>query len=422
VPQFLPFPGIRYARGGSLDTVCAPPYDVVDPDERARLLDADPHNSVRLILPDSYEGAARRLHEWQADGLLVTDDAPSFSVYRMTFTADDGNERSTTGVIGALALDAASAAGSDAPRGRPRGEPQEVSGGDILPHERTLPKAKSDRLELLRATRANLDPIWGLSLAAGLSAALAVDGAPLATARDAEGVRHELFALTDPARLERIAAVIGDAAVVLADGHHRFETARAYATERADAGIIDPGARSIMAFVVELAPAQLRVQAIHRVLNGAAVDLRARLADLFDVTPLGPNVPEEVVALERAMHERGGLGLVDRDGLALLVPRAALAARVAAAWPEAVHDIDAARFDVGVVPAIDGADVSYRHDAATVAAFVAKGTADAAVLLRPVTVDQIRAAAMAGVRMPEKTTFFAPKPRTGMVFRSLDVS
>src|SRR5262245_65760427 len=95
--------------------MCAPPYDVVDPDERARLLDADPHNSVRLILPDSYEGAARHLHEWQADGLLVTDDAPSFSVYRMTFTADDGSERSTTGVIGALALDAAPAAGSDGP-------------------------------------------------------------------------------------------------------------------------------------------------------------------------------------------------------------------------------------------------------------------------------------------------------------------
>src|SRR5262249_33833621 len=125
---------------------------------------------------------------------------------------------------------------------------------------------------------------------------------------------------------------------------------------------------------------------------------------------------------ERAMHERGSLGLVDHDGLALLAPRAALAARVAAAWPEAVRDIDAARFDAGLVPALQGTDVSYRHDALTVASFVAKGTADAAVLLRPVTVDQIRAAAMAGVRMPEKTTFFAPKPRTGMVFRSLDVS
>ena len=119
------------------------------------------------------------------------------------------------------------------------------------------------------------------------------------------------------------------------------------------------------------------------------------------------------------MRESGGLGLVDRDGLALLLPEPELEARMDA-LPAELRDVDSARFDAGVLPAVPGVSLAYRNDAATVAAQVEKGDADAAVLLRPVTVDTIRAAAAADLRMPEKTTFFAPKPRTGMVFRSLD--
>ncbi len=133
----------------------------------------------------------------------------------------------------------------------------------------------------------------------------------------------------------------------------------------------------------------------------------------------GPNVPEGVAALETAMRESGGLGLVDRDGLALLLPTAELEARMTE-LPVELRDVDSARFDAGVLPAVPGVSLAYRNDAATVAAQVEKGNADAAVLLRPVGVDTIRAAAAADLRMPEKTTFFAPKPRTGMVFRSLD--
>ena len=119
------------------------------------------------------------------------------------------------------------------------------------------------------------------------------------------------------------------------------------------------------------------------------------------------------------MHRERGLGLVDRDGLALLVPRRDLIDAMAAE-PAELRDVDSARFDAGVRPALGTATLAYRNDAGAVAAQVAAGKADAAVLLRPVTVDTIRAAAAAAIRMPEKTTFFAPKPRTGMVFRSLD--
>lgn len=400
MPRFLPFPGIRY-RARDISAVSAPPYDVIEPEARASLEARDPHNAVRLILPDTYDGAAAALAQWRDDGVLVTDDGPTFSIYRMDFTGDDGIPQRTTGVLGALALD--------------------DDGSGVMPHERTLPKAKSDRLELLRATRANLDPIWGLSLAGGLSSHLSPgDAEPDATAVDEDGFHHSLWKVDDPERVAAIAAAVGSELVVLADGHHRFETANNYRRERRAAGIDDPGADAIMTLIVELAPNQLCVRAIHRLLTGVGrVDLRAALGGPFFVHSAGPNVPEGVAALEVAMREGGGLGLVDGDGLALLMPTAELELALADLPPE-LRDVDSARFDAGVLPAVPDVSLAYRNDAQTVAAQVAKGDADAAVLLRPVEVDTIRAAAAADLRMPEKTTFFAPKPRTGMVFRSLD--
>ncbi len=400
MPEFLPFRAVHYQRSGAaadVSPVCAPPYDVIDDDHRAALLAADAHNSVRLILPDTAADAADAWRAWRADGVLGTDATPSFSVYRMHFE-HEGRPRTTTGVIGALGLAA----------------PE----GQILPHERTLPKAKQDRLELLRATRANFDPIWGLSLSTGLSALLAPDDEPAAVALDEQGVRHELFPLTDPDRIAAVTEAVAATPVVLADGHHRYETAGNYRRERGDA---DPGSGAVMALVVELAEDQLCVQAIHRLITGLGsdVDLRRTLDGPFSVRPHGAYSPEGVQALEAAMHAEGGLGLVDRDGLALLVPTGAVAAALAAE-PAVLHEIDAARFGAGVGPALGAATLAYRNDAATVASLVAKGAADAAVLLRPAEVDQIRAAAFAGIRMPEKTTFFAPKPRTGMVLRDLD--
>ena len=414
MPDFLPFPGLRYVASpvtsragagepdGDISAVCAPPYDVIDPDERAALQARDAHNAIRLILPDSYEGAADALAQWQRDGVLALDDHASFSVYKMHFTGDDGTPRSTTGVLGALVLDNAD--------------------GGIMPHERTLPKAKSDRLELLRATRANLDPIWGITLFPGFTDLLAVDGAPLAVATDTEGNRHELWRVDDPARVAAIRAAVAAHELVLADGHHRFETGGNYRRERAEAGVADPGADAIMCLVVELAPEELCVRAIHRLLHGVGdLDLRAAAEPMFTVTDLGPNTPEGVTTLEAAMAREGALGLVDRNGLALLLPRPALDDAMSHE-PAELRDVDSARFDAGLRPTLEAAGVTltYRNDGPTCAAHVEKGVADASVLLRAVSVDTIRAAAEARLRMPEKTTFFAPKPRTGMVFRDLD--
>ena len=269
----------------------------------------------------------------------------------MDFTGDDGLPQRTTGVIGALGLGH---------------EP-----GEVMPHERTLPKAKTDRLELLRATRANLDPIWGLSLATGLSTLLAqahadLPDAPFATATDEDGFHHSLWRITDPERIEAIRAAVVGARLVLADGHHRFETATTYRAERRAAGIDDPGADAIMMLVVELAPGQLCVRAIHRLLDGVGgVDLRAALGrPVPGRRDAGPNAPEGVAALENAMRD-------ERRARPRRPRRARAAAPGRRSWrpawtrsPSELRDVDSARFDAGVLPAVPGVTLAYRNDAA----------------------------------------------------------
>jgi len=409
VPELRPFRGIRYVTD-DLDAVTATPYDVIDPPERETLLARDPHNSVQLILPsadgddpDGYARAAATIDAWLAEGTLARDDAPAFYAYRMTYIDDTGAPRHTAGVLGGLVL------------------PSAAGEGDVLPHERTLPKAKSDRLALLRATRVNLDPIWGLTPATGL-AAIADRALPLAKTVDETGVTHELGAITDAADIAAVQAAVARGPIVLADGHHRFETAINYRNERRDAGTSGRGDDAVMCLVVELSDDQLWVQPIHRLLRGVTSATRLRLAlgahcRILDATA---NTPDAVVALTTTLRTQGGVGLVDAEGIARLVPDADALEAARADLEPVLTDVASAWFEVVAADAVAPYDITYRHDAAAIAAMVAAGTVDAAILLPAVTVPQIRAAADARVRMPQKTTFFAPKPRTGLVFRSLD--
>ena len=401
MPDFLPFRGLRYRRA-DLDRLTAPPYDVIDDDERSVLAARSPRNAVRLILPEGdYTGAARELDRWRSDGTLACDPMPSFYGYRMEYTDDTGRARATDGVLGALML------------------PTAAGEGDVLPHERTLPKAKSDRLALLRATRANLDPIWGLTAGTGLPV---TTGEPVAATIDDHGVHHALTPISDDAACSEIRRVVADAPLVLADGHHRFETAIAYRDERIAAGIATEGEQRIMCLVVELAQEQLWVQPIHRLLRGVgdADALRRSLAAAFAIEDAGANTAGHVHALEGTLRDVGGVGLVDAHGLARLVPDPDALRAAQAALPASLRDVASAWFEALASTTLAGLDVSYRNDAPTVGALVDKSAVDAAILLPAVTVSQIRAAALAGIRMPQKTTFFAPKPRTGLVFRGLD--
>ena len=402
MPDFLPFRGTRYRDASDLSAVVAPPYDVVDEQERAALEASDPHNAVRLILPrptrsaDAYAHAAADLTAWIDDGVLSTDPTPAFYRYEMRFTGGQGDARRTVGVLGALTL-------------------PDPAASDVLAHERTLPKARTDRLALLRATRANLDPIWCLSLAPDLTDVLP-RSSPVATATDATGTRHTLTPVTDAAHIDAIHHRVAGAPLVIADGHHRFETAATYHEERPG----EAGAAQILTFVVELDEQMLDVRSIHRLLHHPPSDLRARLAAAGAIEPTGPNTEANVQQLASGSRHDDDFLLLDREGCARVVPNEATRRKIDDELPAALQHVDAARFDVALRPLLGDTELSYRDDAVTVSSLVAKGAADAAVLLRAVTVPQIRSVGEAGLRMPEKTTFFWPKPRTGMVFRRLD--
>ena len=408
MPEFSAFAGVRYdcrAAGSDLEVLSAPPYDVIDEDRRAALEAGDPHNAVRLLLPrdhtadgDRYDRAAAALDAWQRTGVLAVDATPRFYAYRMQFRGPHGEPRHTRGVIGALTL-------------------PEAGDASVLPHERTVAKAKSDRLALLRATRANLDPIWGLSLDPGLTAALEPD-APLATCVDVDGVVHELGAIDDPDRIADVRARVSGAPLVLADGHHRFETACAYRDELRAAGH-DPGpAAAIMMLVVELVDDELDIEPIHRLVDlPPGMRWREQLADAFEIVDAGPNSAEGVDVLIDRMASAHALGLVDDAGLALAIPRPELRAAALADEHPVVAATDAAVVEALVRPRLPEATWRYWHDAALVATQVDKGAATAAILCSPVSVAQTRAAAVDRARMPQKTTFFTPKPLSGMVFR-----
>ena len=398
MPRFETFAGIRYdPTRVDLDDVIAPPYDVIGPDERARLEARSPWNVVRIDLSepeagrDRYDNACHLFHEWLDAGVLVADEEPAFYVYRMGFHDEQGRPRQTAGVIGALELS--------------------VPGqGDVLPHERTMSKPKDDRLNLMRACRANLSPVWGLSLAAGLSSLCELPGPPVARGTDDEGVHHRLWRIDQPGVVEAITSAVASSAVVIADGHHRYETALAYRDEQRAAGE-GPGPHDLlMAYIVELADEQLTVRPIHRLVSGLPptldlVDALSPFFDAFDARPVSG-----ASTLPARMVDAGSLALVGRDQTWLLRPR-----------PDAFSDetaLDSSRL-ADALDALPDHHIAYQHGVDAVVAAVEKGDAQAGFLLRPATVMQIAAAARARRRMPAKTTFFYPKPRTGLVFRRL---
>ncbi len=396
MPRFTPFPGARYSPGLDPGTVTAPPYDVIDADERARLAGRHPANAVHVDLPvapadgDPYVAARERLDEWIDDGTLVRDFEPVFYGYRMTFPGPSGETRRSTGVLGALDLSA----------------PDQ---GELLPHEYTTPKARSDRLDLLRATEANLSAIWGLSPTHGLTEAIGDPTAGAPSWVDDDGIGHTYWVIDDPDRLASIAAAVAANPIVIADGHHRYETSLQHRDEqRASRGGDAGEADAAMFLVVELVADELTVLPIHRLVDLAdGLDLAGLLSERFEI---GEEVELRPELLDQMVGD-GFLVLVEPDRARRLVPRPGAF--------EGLRDLDTVRVDAAIegAPAIG---LTYQHGIDHVAAAVAAGRADAGILVRPVTVEQIGACAEGGERMPPKSTFFHPKPRTGAVYRLLD--
>jgi uncharacterized protein (DUF1015 family) len=396
MPRFSPFRGLRYDPAViPLAQVIAPPYDVIEPADRMRLATRSSYNSVHLELPDAdlragldrYQVAAHLLTAWRTDGVLLLEDHPAYYLYRMT----TGDGRATLGVIGALGL------------------PEEDEEGQILPHEETLPKPRSDRLDLLSATQANLSPIWGLSLNKGLSSVFQPTSVPEIDVYDDDGVRHELWVLPE-LHSAAITEAVGAEPIVIADGHHRYETARVYQRQVREARGNAPGGHDwVMALVVELSEEQLTVGPIHRVISGLGPDddLIAGFGQWFDVIRAGDGTDR----VASALGEASSLAIITNEDSWLLTPRPE-------AYEAANSDLDSSLVALALLQFKD-ATTSHRHSWQEAIESVRSGDAQAAVLLRPPTVAQIAEWAEQRRRMPPKTSYFSPKPRTGTVIRPL---
>lgn len=390
MPRFTPFRAHRYAQDTDLNAVIAPPYDVLSDADVTVLARRSPHNIVHIDVPaggeDRYDLARERLNAWLAEGVMATDDEPSLTIYRMAFTDAAEKPREIVGVLGGL-------------------EVVDEGAGGVLPHEHTTPKAKTDRLDLTRATSTNLSPVWGLSLASGLTAALAEPGESLGTL-EVDGATHTVERITDPDRIAQIAQIIASDDVLIADGHHRYAISRIYRDEvRAATRRLDTPAEETLTFVNELSPDQLSIDAIHRVYTGVTFDaLKSVLAESFELS----KAPAPTSQLLAEMVEFGRLALLAPDGSATwLTPKPGAFDGVRAldgAWLEhALADLDA--------------DVTYQHGLNEMLQLVRSGEVTAGVLIRPTTLAEIERTAREGLLMPPKSTFFTPKLRTGFVLR-----
>ena len=395
MPRFEPFHALRFADNGNLGVYCAPPYDVLSDYDRQQLAAQSAHNIVHIDLPiadppsDAYANASHLLQSWIKDGVLQRDDEPSLTLYRTSFTDETGKSRNIVGVIGSL-------------------EVVDEGAGGVLPHEQTTPKAKTDRLDLTRATDANLSPVWGLSTKIGLSALLSEPGEPVGSVVDAEGVIHSVERVVDKSRIESICAAVSSSPVVIADGHHRYAISRTFRDEvRARTQSKDTGAELTLTYINELVEEQLSVAAIHRFYNGASADdLRTALAHFYtfeNAISVDDNTLQE-------MNKRGSLVFIDdRMSVSWMTPKVGVF--------DSIRELDSARLEY----ALAGVDhtVGYQHGATEVQELVASGRATAAILIRPVSVAEIRRTADEGLLMPPKSTFFTPKLRTGLVMREL---
>ncbi|HYK97077.1 MAG TPA: DUF1015 domain-containing protein [Candidatus Acidoferrales bacterium] len=384
------FPALRYdvKVAGPLDDLICPPYDVISPEERAALAARSRGNFVHVELPrptpEGYEEAAAFLARWRGDRALVPDP-PSIYVHAHEF-ALGGIRALRHGVFVALRLYPADA-------------------GVVFPHELTFAKAKADRLELLRATRTNTSPIFGLVDGAVMSTLGAASVAPAGDARLGED-RHRVIRITDAKTITAFQDAMRHARVYLADGHHRYETALRYADDRRAAH--DAPERFVLAYLCALDNPGLRILATHRVIAGHRDVLGAGLR-AFETSPI----------------ERGALddmqpGIVlARDGhFTRLELRAdADLSKLSPSWqklPVAIAE------ELLVRPARDaGAEITYEHD--TERAIEAATGGRTAILLRAVDPPTLRAVADAGERLPQKTTYFYPKVPAGLVIRSLDL-
>jgi uncharacterized protein (DUF1015 family) len=421
--EVLPFNALHYDLGkvGSLDAVAAPPYDVIDAAGRAALLERSPYNAVAIDLPkpfdpadpdsnpsgDPYAEAAAKIESWKADGALVQDEAPSIWAMTQDYTAPDGSSHSRHGILVRVRV-------------------EDYESGTVRPHERTHPGPLLDRLELTRATGYNLSPIFSLStedawplVEPGLSEE------PWGEARDESGTVNRLWKVDDPAAHAAVTERLAGAQLLIADGHHRYETARAFRDEVGGEG---PHNYTLMS-LTGLDDPGLTVFPTHRLLSGFASHperqqrLGNGLRELFEVSEVSR---EE---LDPAGEDGVGVfGLYDsfhKQAFRLRLKDAAEVDRRLDGKPEAYRRLDSAILETLVLKGLAGMSdhdiderrgLEYAKSVGDALAMVDGGHYDVAFIQRPVPVEQVKAVAETDENMPPKSTYFFPKVMTGFAF------
>ena len=417
-----PFEALHYDLGkvGSLDAVAAPPYDVIDAAGRAALLARSPYNAVAIDLPkpfdpadpdsnpsgDPYAEAAERIAAWRRDGALVQDEQPSIWAMTQDYTAPDGSRHSRNGILARVRV-------VDYDEG-------------VRPHERTHPGPLQDRLDLTRATGYNLSPIFSLSTEDPwplVEPALAAE--PWGEARDESGTVNRVWQVTDPGVHAAVSERLAGAELLIADGHHRYETARAYRDEVGGEG---PHNYTLMA-LTGLDDPGLTVFPTHRLLSGFAADperqrrLGAGLRELFEVEEIGRDAIDPagadgvgVFGLYDGFHKQAfRLRLKDLDALD----------RRLEGQPEPYRRLDSAILETLVLKGLAGMSdediderrgLEYAKSVEEAVARVEDGSYDVAFVQRGVPVEQVRAVAATDANMPPKSTYFFPKVMTGFAF------
>ena len=417
--EVQPLRALRYEPNvaGPLDRLVAPPYDVIDPQQRAVLAARSPHNVVHVDLPedggDPYAHAAEILAGWREEGALVRDDQPALWALRQDYRpAGGGDPRTRHGFLCRVRI-------------------EDYGPGRIRPHERTHPGPREDRLRLTRATRANLSPIFALysdpARGAGVALAPHLGDEPWGDVTDDEGTRHRVWRVADPNAIAAVQAALTGAELLIADGHHRYETARVYAEEVGSEG----PHRYVLMCLVALEDPGLTVFPTHRLVRGLEPAQHESLADAirqsFDVREVdrGQVVPGSDGDGPLTM---GYMDAHFKRPFALTLKDPAIADQALPDRSEPYRRLDTAVLEALLLKGALGMsddDISHLHglgyarDADEALALLDRGEYDAAFFLRPTPVQQVQEIAAAGESMPPKSTFFYPKLLTGLLFNPL---
>jgi uncharacterized protein (DUF1015 family) len=413
--EIEPLRALRYdlEKTGGLQDVVAPPYDVIDAEQRAALEARSRYNVVRIDLPqadgDAYARAAELLRAWQAEGAVVREEQPAIWPLEQDYTGPDGRARTRQGFLARVRV-------------------EEYGAGRIRPHERTHPGPREDRLRLTRATKANLSPIFSLySDPTGAARdALARSTDPWAHTTDDDGTVNRLWRVADPDAIEVVKQALAGAELLIADGHHRYETARVYAEEVGGEG----EHRYVLMCLVALEDPGLTVFPTHRLVRGLRPDqheaLAAAIGRDFEIERL-----DDATALTPEPGQQVRIGYIDahfRQPLMLTLKDPAIADAALGDHAEPYRRLDTAVLEALILKGALGmsdedidhlAGLHYARDHDQALELVRTARYDAAFFMAPTPIERVQAVAAAGESMPPKSTYFYPKVPTGLLFNPL---